>query len=254
MPNFVLKLQYNGSRYHGWQMQNNALSIQSCVENAVMRVFGSKLTVYGCSRTDAGVHANEYYCNFRTEKNLPCKAVVNAVNAYLPFDIVVLDCFEARDDFHSRYDCVSKEYVYKIWNSPLRNPFCVGTAYHYKYKLNETLLDKASKDFIGTYDYSAFCSSGSSVKSTVRTVMNASVERQGDEVVFSVEADGFLYNMVRIMTGTLININEGKIKPDEIKNIILSGNRQSAGVTAPPCGLFLNKVKYKEGELNEQVR
>lgn len=244
MRNLKLKLMYNGKSYHGWQVQTNADTIQGRIESAVESVFGKHLTVYGCSRTDAGVHANEYFCNFRTEKNITCESVVKALNANLPDDIAVVDCEEADDGFHSRFDCKSKRYIYKIWNTQIKNPFLTHTAYHYKYKLDEKLLDKAAKSFIGTYDFSAFCSSGSSVSDTVRTVKDASVVRNGDMVIFSVEADGFLYNMVRIMVGTLININENKIDENSVLDIINSKNRSNAGVTAPPQGLFLDKVYY----------
>lgn len=244
MRNLKLKLMYNGKAYHGWQVQANADTVQGRIEAAIESVFGNRLTVYGCSRTDAGVHANEYFCNFRTEKNIPCNAVVKALNVNLPDDIAVLDCEEVSDGFHSRFNCKSKRYVYKIWNTEIKNPFLTHTAYHYKYKLNEILLDEAAKGFIGTYDFSAFCSAGSSVADTVRTVNSAFVVRQGDTVIFSVEADGFLYNMVRIMVGTLININECKIDKNSVIDIIESKNRLRAGVTAPPQGLYLDKVYY----------
>lgn len=246
MRNLRLRLMYNGAAYHGWQVQNNAVTVQGTIEAVIEKIFGKHLTVYGCSRTDSGVHANEYYCNFRTEKEMSCQQVINALNGNLPSDIAVLDCEEVKDEFHSRFDCVSKQYVYRIWNSPVKNPFELHTAYHYKYRLDETVLDKAAKDYIGTYDFKAFCSAGSSVEDTVRTVKSASVTRNGDFVEFRVEADGFLYNMVRIMVGTLIGINEGKIDKDSIKQIILSGDRLNAGVTAPPQGLFLDRVYYKE--------
>lgn len=247
MRNLRLKLQYDGRNYHGWQRQDNAVSVQGTLEKAIERLFSEHCTVYGCSRTDAGVHANEYFCNFRTEKNIPCDAVVRALNSYLPYDIAVLDCCEAAEDFHARFDCTSKEYIYKIWNSPVKNPFMSRSMYHYRYKLDEKLLDAAAKAYIGTYDYKAFCASGSSVADTVRTVMKASVSRCGDAVIFTVEANGFLYNMVRIMAGTLININEGKIDSNSLRTIILSGDRTLAGVTAPPEGLYLNRVHYHQG-------
>lgn len=247
MRNLRLKLMYNGAAYHGWQVQDNAVTVQGTLEAVIEKIFGSRLTVYGCSRTDSGVHANEYYCNFRTEKNMTCQQTVNALNGNLPDDIAVLGCEEMSESFHSRFDCISKQYVYRIWNSPVKNPFLTATAYHYKYSLDEKILNEAAKDFVGTYNYKAFCSSGSSVKDTVRTVKRASVARDGDMVEFRVEADGFLYNMVRIMVGTLIGINENKIDKNDIKNIILSGDRTNAGITAPPQGLFLDKVYYREG-------
>lgn len=245
MRNLRLRLRFNGSAYHGWQIQANAVTVQGLVENAISGIFGGHHTVYGCSRTDAGVHANEFFCNFRTEKGIPCDAVVKALNANLPYDIAVTHCCEMPLDFHSRYSCSSKEYVYRIRNSPVRDPFSVTTAYHYRYPLDETLLDKTAKDYIGTHDFGAFCSSGCSVDSTVRTVKNAAVERQNDMVLFTVEADGFLYNMVRIMVGTLLGVNEGKIGSDAVPSILLSKNREKAGITAPPQGLFLNHVKYE---------
>ena len=244
MRNLRLWLTYNGTAYHGWQIQANADTVQGQLENAIEQIFCEKISVNGCSRTDAGVHANEYCCNFRTENNMPCETVARAVNAKLPLDIAVKKCEEVAFDFHARFDTKSKEYIYKIWNSELRNPFLLDTVFQYKYKLDEAKLDKAAKDFIGTYDFSAFCASGSSVQDTVRTIKSASVTREGDMVVFRVEGDGFLYNMVRIMVGTLIYINEGKIGEDEIKSIIQSGDRKRAGKTVSPEGLYLNKVNY----------
>ncbi len=244
MRNLRLWLTYNGTAYHGWQIQDNADTVQGQLESAIEQIFCERISVNGCSRTDAGVHANEFCCNFRTEKAFTCEIVVRALNAKLPLDIVVLRCEEVPLDFHARFDTKSKEYIYKIWNSDVRNPFLLDTVFQYKYKLDEAKLDKAAKDFVGTYDFSAFCASGSSVQDTVRTIKSASVTRDGDMVVFRVEGDGFLYNMVRIMVGTLIYINEGKIGENEIKNIILSGDRKRAGKTVSPEGLYLNKVNY----------
>lgn len=244
MRNLRLWLKYNGTAYHGWQIQDNADTVQGQIENAVGQIFCEKISVNGCSRTDAGVHANEFCCNFRTENNMPCATVVRALNAKLPLDIVVFACEEVPVDFHARFDTKSKEYIYKIWNSELRNPFLLDTVFQYKYKLDESKLDKAAKDFIGTYDFASFCASGSSVQDTVRTVFDASVTREGDLVIFRVCGDGFLYNMVRIMVGTLIYINEGKIGESDIKEIILSLDRKKAGKTVSPEGLYLNKVNY----------
>lgn len=244
MRNLKLWLKYNGTAYHGWQIQDNADTVQGQLERAIEQIFCEKISVNGCSRTDAGVHANEFCCNFRTEKELGSETVVRALNAKLPLDIVVLKCEEAFPDFHARFNAKAKEYIYKIWNSEVRNPFLLDTVYQYKYKLDEAMLDKAAKSFIGTYDYKAFCASGSTVQDTVRTVFDASVTRDGDMVVFRVMGNGFLYNMVRIMVGTLIYINEGKINQNDIKDIILSGDRTKAGKTVSPEGLYLNKVFY----------
>lgn len=244
MRNLLLTLRYDGSKYHGWQVQQNAITVQQTLQDCIEHVLQKRESIIGCSRTDSGVHANMYCCNVKTESAIPCENLVYALNSTLPYDIAVTHCCEVPQEFHARYDCKSKQYIYKIYNAKIKDPFLHGYALHYKYPLDAEMLDKQAKDFIGTYDYSGFCSSNSSVKSTVRTVKNASVKRDGNIVTFTVEADGFLYNMVRIMVGTLLYISQGKIEQDTIKDIIESKNRTRAGITAPPCGLYLNKVNY----------
>ena len=240
----LITIQYDGSAYHGWQVQSNALTVQEEFQNAVEKVFGSRLDVKGCSRTDSRVHANMYCLTLDTDMDISCSNVVLALNTYLPKDIAVIACVEAESDFHPRYSCKSKQYVYKIYNGKIRNPFYEKYAYHYKYKLDAEYLNREAQLFVGTYDYSGFCSIKSEVEDTVRTVYSASVKREGELVYFTFEADGFLYNMVRIMVGTLLFINEGKIKSGELKDIIMSKDRTRAGKTAPPHGLYLNKVNY----------
>ena len=244
MRNLLLTISFDGTAYHGWQVQDNAITIQQTLQDAFEKICSSRDNVIGCSRTDAGVHANMYCCNIRTENPITCEKLVGALNALMPRDIAALDCKEVDYDFHARYDCKSKEYIYKIWNSPNKNPFLYDYSLHYKHRLDEEFLSRQAQDFIGTYDFASFCAAGSSVEDTVRTVMNASVEREGDMVIFRVEADGFLYNMVRIMTGTLIDISRGKIPADSIKQIIAAKNRFAAGYTAPARGLYLNKIHY----------
>ncbi len=251
MRNLLLTLSFDGGNYHGWQVQANAASVQQTLQDAFEQICGSRDNVIGCSRTDAGVHANMYCCNIRTASGIDCDKLVLALNAVLPDDIAVISCAEVPYEFHARYDCQSKEYIYRIWNSPVRNPFLRGRALHYKYELDAEMLSGQAKQFIGTHDFSAFCAAGSSVEDTVRTVTFAGVHREGDEVIFTVCANGYLYNMVRIMVGTLIYIAEGKIERDTIGDIIASLNRERAGVTAPPHGLYLNEVKYIAGEQNE---
>lgn len=244
MRNLLLTISFDGTAYHGWQVQENAVTVQQTLQDAMEHICSKRDNVVGCSRTDAGVHANMYCCNIRTESAIDCKKLVGALNAVLPRDIAALDCKEVDFDFHARYDCKSKEYIYKIWNSPNKNPFLYNYSLHYKYPLDEKFLSEQAKAFIGTHYFDAFCAAGSSVEDTKRTVMNACVEREGDMVIFRVEADGFLYNMVRIMTGTLIDISRKKIPADSIEQIILSKNRSAAGYTAPAHGLYLNNIHY----------
>ncbi|MGN0521635.1 MAG: tRNA pseudouridine(38-40) synthase TruA [Eubacterium sp.] len=244
MRNLLLTIQYDGSAYHGWQVQKNAITVQEVFQNAVEKVFGKRLDVKGCSRTDSGVHANMYCVSLKTDINIGCEGVILAMNSNLPDDIAVIDCREVDEDFHPRYSCKSKEYVYKIYNGKIRNPFYSNYAYHYRRAIDADYLNKEAKAFIGTYDYSGFCSIKSDVEDTVRTVKNFEVYRKGDMVYFKVEADGFLYNMVRIMVGTLLFISEGKIKENQLKDVIASKDRRRAGKTAPPQGLYLNKINY----------
>lgn len=244
MRRLVLTIQYDGSRYHGWQVQKNAVTVQEVFQNAVEKVFKSRLDVKGCSRTDAGVHANMYVLSLDTDTDISCDGVIMALNSHLPKDIAVIGCREGTGDFHPRYSCTSKEYVYKLYNGRIRDPFLSSYAYHYRYPVDADYLNEQAQAFVGTYDYCGFCSAKSKVEDTVRTVKAFSVCRQDDMVIFKVEADGFLYNMVRIMVGTLLFIAQGRIKENELKDIILSKDRKRAGKTAPPQGLYLNKVNY----------
>lgn len=242
--NVKLLITYDGTDYHGWQMQENAITVQECVARAAEKIFAQKISVNGCSRTDSGVHANEFCCNFRFDGERAEDKIILGMNSQLPEDIRVFSCEYTDIDFHARFDCKGKEYIYKVWNGKTGNPFMQRYSLFYPYSLDEKLLDRQAKDFIGTHDFAAFCAAGSIVKDTVRTVKDFSVKREGDLVTFSVTGDGFLYNMVRIMVGTLLYINAGKIPADTIPDIILSKDRVRAGITVRPEGLYLNKVFY----------
>lgn len=249
MRNILLTIKYLGTAYSGWQVQANAPSVQQTLQDAIEKLFGVRESVVGCSRTDAGVHANMYCCNLRTSSALPCDVVVRGLNAHLPDDIAVLSCRDVDYDFHARYDCCGKEYIYIIHNSHIRDPFLLGRSWDFKKQIDAEFLNEQAQSFVGTHDFKAFCASGSSVQSTVRTVKSFRVTRDGENVIMSVKADGFLYNMVRIMVGTLTDITLGRIKPDTIPEIIASCERKNAGVTAPPQGLYLNRVYYSGEEL-----
>lgn len=244
MRRLLLTIQYDGTQYHGWQVQQNAITIQEMLQNAIEKVFCERLNVIGCSRTDSGVHANMYCVSFDTDMNIECDAVVMALNGFLPKDIAVKECKEVELDFHPRYNCKSKEYVYKLCNANVRDPFLANYSYYYRRKIDADYLNREAQAFIGKHDYSGFCSVKSDVENTIRDVKNFKVWRKGDMVYFKVEADGFLYNMVRIMVGTLLFVGEGKIKEGELKDVISSRDRKRAGKTAPPQGLYLNKVNY----------
>lgn len=244
MKKLAITIQYDGTAYHGYQVQSNAITIQEKFQDAVEAVFGERLDVTGCSRTDTGVHANMYVLTIDTDMSITNEGVIMALNSNLPKDIAVIDCKEVDADFHPRYSCKSKQYVYKLYNGNRPNPFLANYAFHYRRNIDAEYLNKEAQAFLGTHDFSGFCSSKSDVEDTVRTVHFFEVKREGDMVLFTVEADGFLYNMVRIMVGTLLFVAESKIKEGELKDIIDSRDRKRAGKTAHPEGLYLNKVNY----------
>lgn len=244
MRNLLLRLMYDGTDFHGWQVQPNGITVQEELQNAVEKILGVRENITGCSRTDAGVHANDFCCTLKTESDIDCYKFTGALNAVLPDTVSVKSCEDVDSDFHPRYDCVRKQYLYRVWNSNAKNPFLKNYALHYKKPIDADFLNSQAQDFLGTHDFSAFCSSGSTVEDTVRTIFSFTVERNGDEVDFIVEGDGFLYNMVRIMVGSLIEISENRIEKDTLLTIIENKDRKQAGRTAPACGLYLNKVYY----------
>ena len=244
MRNFKVTIWYCGSAYHGWQIQNNSLTIQEIFQKCLSDLLDQPTAVNGCSRTDAGVHAREYVLNFTTDSTITCRGIVFGMNSRLPDDIGVKSCEEVPLDFHARFDCKGKEYEYLIHNSEYKNPFYMNTAYRSWYPIDEKKLDRAAKDFIGEHDFKAMCSAECTKDNTVRTIKSFDVHRQGDMVTFTVSGDGFLYNMVRIMVGTLLFINEGKLEQGDIPRIIQSRDRTKAVRTVPPQGLYLNKVFY----------
>ncbi len=251
MRNLLFKIAFVGSNFHGWQQQENAVTVQGELKKAFKILTDEDVNIIGCSRTDAGVHANEYYFNVKTDSNIPCESFPVALSSSkLTGEISVISCREVNEDFNARFDAVKKEYVYVIENTKIPSPFNYKRAYHYKCPVDVDLMNKAAQQFVGEYDFSSFCASGAQVLSKVRTIYSASVERKGELVVFKVCGNGFLYNMVRIMAGTLLYVNMGKINPDEIISIINSKDRTRAGITAPPDSLYLNKV-YFNGDVNE---
>ena len=250
MRNIALFLKYNGTAYHGWQVQKNTVTVGETLEKAVQTVVGHRAHVTGCGRTDAGVHARCYVANFHTDARIPAERIPFALNSRLPEDIVVTSAMDVPDGFNAIGSCIKKEYTYRIYNSRIKNPFYVHRAYFYPKKLDEDLMDRAARMFEGTHDFAAVRSVGTNVRSTVRTIHYCRVTRNGELLELKVCADGFLYNMVRAITGTVLYAAEGKLMPEDIPEILNSGNRTLAGPTAPPGGLYLTRVWYEDERLN----
>lgn len=240
-----LTISFDGSPYHGWQVQSNAPTVQSTLQRALEELAGRPTSVTGCSRTDAGVHANRYVCH--TEPlTIPCERIPQALNAKLPDSISVRAAQTVSTDFHARYSCIGKEYIYKIHNAHTRDPFSVGRALFCPLTLDIEALSFVGDELCGKHDFCAFMAQGSKIVDTVRTVHYCTLTRTEDSVMLRICADGFLYNMVRIVVGTYLDAARGKYKKGDIASVIASRDRTKAGFTAPPHGLYLNRVFYPE--------
>ncbi|MBQ9249215.1 MAG: tRNA pseudouridine(38-40) synthase TruA [Oscillospiraceae bacterium] len=246
MRNIALRLKYDGSRYHGWQVQKNDISVAQTLEEALSKICEHPVKTVGCGRTDAGVHALRYCANFRTDCRIPTERIPLAVNSRLPGDIAVVDAVEAPEDFNAIGSCIKKEYVYKILNSTIRDPFLEKRVCFYPQNLDLSLMQQAARAFEGTHDFRAVRSVGTETKTTVRTVYWCRAEKEGDLITVSICADGFLYNMCRAMVGTMVYASYGKLRPEEIPALLEKGDRRLTGPTMPPQGLYLNRVWYEE--------
>lgn len=244
MRNIKLTIEYDGSNYLGWQKQKVGTTVQGALEEAIRDLTKEDIETIGSSRTDAGVHAKGFVANFKTNSKIPANKYREAINHKLPEDIIILSSEEVDSDFHSRYNAKGKTYSYCIINRDIPPAINKNYLYHVKKKLNIIAMKEACKYFIGTHDFAAFKSSGSSAKTTVRTITELYIEEKNDIIKIYVTGDGFLYNMVRIIVGTLIMVGNNKIKPEETINIIKSKNRDKAGICVPAKGLVLEKVYY----------
>ncbi len=244
MKRILLTLSYDGTAYHGWQVQPNGITVQEVLQNSLETLLKLRPAVAGCSRTDAGVHAKEFCCHLDCEDNIPKEAFLKGLNALLPPDIAVTDYKEVAPDFHARYNAKGKTYIYRILNSNKKDPFLSRYAWTIEKPLNIDLMNEFCQKIVGTHDFYAFSSSGRTVTDTVRTVSECKCEKNGDIVTLKITANGFLYNMVRIIVGTAVEVSNGQINPDITADIFESKDRSKAGITAPPHGLVLEKVHY----------
>ena len=243
--NYKMKMAYDGTNYHGWQRQKNGITVQEVLENVLSEMFGKETVVTGCSRTDAGVHAKIYVCNFSGETTIPADKIPFVLNTKLPDDIRAYSCETVPEDFNARFHTVTKAYEYKIVNRPFQDPLLRNFAWHYPVELDIGKMQRAAKIIEGKHDFASFCAAGSVVKSTVRTVTELTVKKEGDIITVRAAADGFLYNMVRIIVGTLVYVGNGKLSENDIKELIEKKDRREMGITAPPQGLSLVEVNYE---------
>lgn len=245
MKRYKITISYLGTNYCGWQTQNNGLSVQAVIEKEFSELFGAKTAVTASGRTDAGVHAAGQVAHFDAETSIPADKIPFAINTKLPEDIRVLDCEEVLNDFHARFGAKQKTYAYSLYVAPHSNPLKNATAEHITAKLDISAMKKAAKYIEGTHDFKCFEAAGSTVKNTVRTVGELRLDVDGDNITVVVTGNGFLYNMVRIIAGTLVDVGKGKINAEAIPDIIASGDRTLAGKTLPAKGLCILQVIYK---------
>ena len=249
MKNLKFTISYKGTAYNGYQSQPCGNTIQDNIEKVLKLLLNQKVVINGCSRTDAGVHAREYVFNVKYDENLSridINGILRGSNALLPDDIAVLSCEEADEGFHARFDSKGKEYFYLFDTSREKGVFTNDLALPYHYEMDIAKMSAAAEIIKGEHDFAAFCRAEAKehLKTTVRTVYDVRIKQKDNFTLIYVSGSGFLHNMVRIIAGTLIYVNEGKRTLDDVKSAIESGNREKAGITLPPCGLYLNKVFY----------
>lgn len=245
MYSYKLSIAYIGTPYHGFQVQKNQISIQSVLMDAARQIFEKDFTITGASRTDAGVHANGQVVLLKANKKLACRNLILAFNSKLPDDISVLECEMVADDWHPRYQKVLKTYKYNIYNNIAMHPRYVNFAYHIKYKLDIEMMRKCARHLVGKHDFFSY-SNVSKINDSVRTIESIEIVEQGSLISIIVKGDGFLYNMVRIIAGTLIECASGKRSEEDIIKSLAKADRKLSGMTAPARGLTLEKIEYLE--------
>lgn len=252
MRNLKVIIEYDGTGYHGFQNQNNPAlpTIQGVLEELLSELSGERVNINGASRTDAGVHARGQVFNFRTDWNIPVDRIPLAVNSGgLPLDIVVREAVEVPLDFHAQFDAQSKTYTYTIYNSRISDAFQHLYTYFVPQRLRVEAMAEALQAFVGTHDFAAFKAVGSTVRTSTRTIFESGLVQNGPIIIIKLKGNGFLYNMIRIIVGTVLKVGKGQLKSEDIPRIIASGNRALAGPTAPPHGLCLESIEYPEAKL-----
>jgi len=244
MRNLKLTLAYDGTNFHGWQVQPQLRTVQGELERALRKLFNHDVAVTGSGRTDAGVHAHAQVANVGSERTMDTGAVIRGANALLPDDIRVLSVEEVGADFHARRSARSKTYQYRVWRLPIVSPFEFRYVYAFRYPLDESMLDRGTRCFVGTHDFSSFCATATEVEDRTRTIYEASWARSEREWTFEIRGNGFLQYMVRTIVGTLLEIGQGRILPEQIPAIFEARDRRAAGPTAPASGLHLIRVEY----------
>lgn len=246
MKRFMLRVAYDGTNYHGWQAQDNAITIEQVLNEALMKLTGESIEVVGASRTDAGVHALDNVAVFDSETTIPGEKIMYALQPMLPKDVIIQYSCQVADDFHPRYCNTWKTYEYQIDNGKRENPKYSRYSWHVKEALDIDAMNAAASYLVGVHDFASFCAAGAQVKSTIRTIYSCQVEREGQLVYIQISGNGFLYNMVRIIAGTLINVGKGAWKPERVLEALEAKDRAKAGPTAPAKGLTLQEIQYEE--------
>lgn len=244
MRKIKLTIEYDGSGYHGWQFQNNAVSVQEHISKALKKLTGEDVIPDGAGRTDTGVHALGQVASFFTGSKIPAEKFAIALNTFLPNDISIKASEEVEESFHARFCAIGKHYRYIVYNRYYRSALWTNRAWHVRDDLDIEAMRESAKSFIGHHCFKAFCAAGHSVKTFDRTIMYSDWSKDGECLIFDVKGNGFLYNMVRIMVGTMVDIGKGRFSPGIIKEAIERGERNSIGVTAPSEGLYLVEVYY----------
>jgi tRNA pseudouridine38-40 synthase len=244
MRNLKLTLAYDGTDFHGWQIQPEARTVQGELREALAKLFNHEVSVTGSGRTDAGVHAHGQVANVGTIRTMDTDAVLRGANALLPVEIRVLSVEEVSSDFNARRSARSKTYEYHVWRNPIVSPFHCRYVYAFRYPLNEDAMDRGTLCFTGTHDFTSFCATATEIQDRVRTIYEASWERTETTWVFRIRGNGFLQYMVRTIAGTLLEIGQGRMQPEQIADIFEARDRRLAGPSLPPHGLHLIEVEY----------